>query len=172
MQYLLLSVQRSRVKGTPSSLLKEASEAIVSPSLLRIEKSRSLVVVLPWLPVIPITADARRTRGRGDAQGLPEAQAHRPGEDVHQGSGGARQDLRPRQQQEHLERDRLLLRPEGALEGSRRDQSALDARPRATAVGPWTGWPEPQAGGLRCPRRAKLPLRPDLPGEPHTSTRR
>ena len=55
MQYLLSFVQRRRVNGTPSSLLKDPIEATVSPSALRIESNKSLVVVFPWLPVIPIT---------------------------------------------------------------------------------------------------------------------
>ena len=45
----------SRVSGTPSSLLNERTLAVVTRVVASTEASRSLVVVLPTDPVMPIT---------------------------------------------------------------------------------------------------------------------
>ena len=76
------------------------------------------------------------------------------------------EDMTPRtpgQSQEHLGGDRILLRPRRALAGGRPDQPAVDAHARAAALGLGPRRLEPQAGGLRGPRRAHLALRPHLP---------
>ena len=55
MQYLVDFVQRRIKSGTPSSLFKDSSGATVSPETAKMCFSKSLVVVLPCDPVIPIT---------------------------------------------------------------------------------------------------------------------
>ena len=54
-QYLVVSLDRSKVNGTPISVLKFPSVAIVWPFRVKIEFKNSLVVVFPWEPVIPTT---------------------------------------------------------------------------------------------------------------------
>ena len=76
------------------------------------------------------------------------------------------EDITPRQPdqpQEHQRGDRVLLRPRRAVAGRRPDQPPGPAHPRAPALGARAGRFEPEAGGLRGPRRPHLALRPDLP---------
>jgi DNA-directed RNA polymerase subunit beta len=59
----------------------------------------------------------------------------------------------PDQQQDLLVGDRLLLRSRRAEPGRRPDEPAQPARARAPPLGSRSGRPQPQAGGLRGPRR-------------------
>ena len=113
-------------------------------------------------PGQPPLADDRRAGLRRAAQGLPQAPPHRAGADEPQGRRG-HDAAQPGQSQEHFRGHRILLRPRRALAGGRPDQPAVDAHPRAAAFGLGPGRFEPQAGGLRSPRRAHFPLRPHLP---------
>jgi len=54
------------------------------------------------------------------------------------------------------------LRPLGAFAGRRPDQPAVEPRARASPLGPRPGRSQPQASGLRSPRRAHLALRAHL----------
>ena len=105
----------------------------------------------------------RRAGRRGAPQGLPEAQAHRPGAHEPQGPERAGPHRRAGEHQEHQQLDRLLLRPRRAVAGRRPDQPAQPAHARAAPVGPRARRLEPQARRLRGARRAHLALRPHLP---------
>ena len=76
-------------------------------------------------PGQPAAAHDRRVGVGRVAQGLPQAPAHRPGADEPEGAGFDRQDRGDREQQEHLERDRLLLRAQRAVAGRGPDQPAV-----------------------------------------------
>ena len=56
-----------------------------------------------------------------------------------------------------------VLRLLAALAVHGPDQPAVGDHPQAPPVGAWPGRSDPRAGGLRSPRRAPDPLRPDLP---------
>ena len=75
-------------------------------------------------PGQPPAADDRRAGGGGDAQGVPQAQADRPGADVAQGPERAGADRRAGQQQVDQQQHRLLLRPGRAVAGRRPDEPA------------------------------------------------
>jgi len=73
------------------------------------------------------------------------------------------QSRRADQFEKPLVEHRLLLCPQRVEPGRRPAEPAGHAQTRADAVGVGFGWPEPQAGGLRGPRRPHQPLWPHLP---------
>jgi DNA-directed RNA polymerase subunit beta len=161
-RYRLGRVGRFRLNRKFSQLIHEDTQVLQAEDiinsvkyLLGLRRRRNRRHRQPRQPARP---HHRRASRGGVPQGPAQATPHRPG--AHE-PGEPRDGLpaHPDQLEDLLERCRLLLRAQRAVAGRRPGQSALPTDPRASPVGPRSGWSEPQARRLRRARRALVSLR-------------